>query len=202
MRTARVKGLASSVGGDGTVDRLLAEADGLYRYAMARVGDHHACQDLVQETLVVAIRKIADFEARSSLRTWLVGILRHKILDHFREEARRREAKGEQCGEASWAAVDGDLFTRRGAWRLDPNAGLEAVEGDPGRRDAVIAALRACIERLPDRLRRLVVMREIDDRPPDEICRTEGIARGSLSVLLYRARQSLRACVQRKMISK
>ncbi|HEX7655170.1 MAG TPA: sigma factor, partial [Verrucomicrobiae bacterium] len=62
------------------VDALVAEADMLYRYALPRVRSHHVAQDLVQDTLVTAVKKFTEYQGRSALGTWLTGILRNKIL--------------------------------------------------------------------------------------------------------------------------
>ena len=133
--------------GDSTLERLMAEADGLYRYALSRVRNHHTAQDLVQETLVTACRKMADFEGRSSLGTWLIGILRHKILDHLRRIERHPEVLGSlPMGEQGEDPGD-EWFTRYGAWRLDPNAGLDLLDTDPhqlAERAEIRAAVQEC----------------------------------------------------------
>src|SRR6188768_927125 len=78
--------------------------DYLYRFALMRVRDPEAAQDLVQETFVAAIRASDRFQGTSSLRSWLAGILKHKIIDYFRERARTvlaadLERDGEREGE-------------------------------------------------------------------------------------------------------
>lgn len=180
------------------VEELLAHADALLRYAVTRVTDRQTAEDLVQETLVTAIEKGADFEGRSSTRTWLIGILRHKVLDHHRW---RRRHPGDQ---PSAATEDEDRwFTSLGTWRHDPNAGLEVLDGEPARaveRAQLRAALQLCIERLPKSLHGVFVLRELEELEPERVCEAAGIAQTSLAVLLYRARQALRACLQKKWV--
>src|SRR5207247_3046543 len=60
----------------------------LYRYALVRVHKPEAAEDLVQETCLAGVRGYEEFAARSSERSWLVGILKHKIVDHFRKLGR------------------------------------------------------------------------------------------------------------------
>ena len=180
-------------------DRLLEHADALLRYAAARVRDRETAEDLVQEVLVTAVGRLGEFSGGSSLRTWLIGILRHKILDHYRWRARH---PGDQpgAGEDGDGAVDDPWFTPLGVWKIDPNQGLPA-DFDPGRaaeRSELREALRRCIERLPESLHRTFVLRELEELEPEEVCRAAGIGRESLAVFLYRARQSLRECLQRK----
>ncbi len=178
---------------------LLSHGDVLLRYALARVGNHATAEDLVQDTLVTAVGKLSEFDGRSSVRTWLIGILRHKILDHHRW---RRRHPGDQPGWAEGAGGEEDpWFTPLGAWREDPNAGLEVLDADPGRaleRSRLRAALVECIERLPAGLHRVFVLRELEDLEPAAVCEAAGIARSSLAIFLYRARQALRACLQRR----
>jgi RNA polymerase sigma-70 factor (ECF subfamily) len=182
-------------------EELLAHADVLLRYAVARVGNRQTAEDLVQETLVTAIEKTTEFAGRSSMRTWLVGILRHKILDHHRWRQRHpgdqpSVAETEEPGEESW-------FTSLGTWRMDPNAGLEVLDGEPARaleRSRLRAALQLCIDRLPRSLHRVFVLRELEELEPGDVCDAAGISQNSLAVLIYRARQALRACLQKTWV--
>ena len=182
---------------------LLAHGDALLRYALARVGHLQTCEDLVQDTLVTAVSKLDDFAGRSSMRTWLIGILRHKILDHFRW---RKRHPGDQPPSAPADAEAGEepWFTGLGAWRTDPNAGLEVLDGDPAdvlERSELRAAIQRCIDRLPESLHRVFVLRELEGLDPDEVSETTSIARASVAVFLYRARQTLRACLQKSWSS-
>ena len=93
-----------------------------------------------------------------------------------------------------------ELFTPGGSWQSDPNAGLEVLETDPSQlaeRAEIRQAVRHCVDRLPGNLRKVFVLREVEDCRPEEICTATGLTRGSLAVLLHRSRQLLRACLQR-----
>jgi len=183
-------------------EELLAHGNVLFRYALARVGQRQTAEDLVQDTLVTAIGKLHDFAGVSSLRTWLIGILRHKILDHYRWRQRHP-------GDQPSADHDDSLgenepwFTAQGVWAANPNIGLEILEGDPIdliERTQLRTALQLCIDHLPKTLHRVFVLRELEELEPDQVCDVAGIARESLAVLIYRARQSLRACLQKKRV--
>jgi RNA polymerase sigma-70 factor (ECF subfamily) len=98
---------------------------------------------------------------------------------------------------------DGDWFNRYGTWETDPNAGLEILDRDPHKlleNAEVMTAIRDCMDKLPPSLRQLYALRELDDREPAEICEATGVTRGSLAVLLHRARQLLRACLQKNFL--
>lgn len=185
-----------------TVEDLLEHSNALLRYALTRVGDKETAEDLVQDALVTSVAKIADFSGTSTLRTWLIGILRHKVLDHYRWKQRH---PGDQLhyGHPS-AGEEEPWFTPLGAWRLDPNVGLDILDGDPSReleRSQLRAALQFCINHLPRSLHRVFVLRELEELEPDEVCEAAGISRDSLAVFLYRARQSLRVCLQKKWVA-
>src|SRR6185503_1374188 len=62
----------------------------LMRYALLQLRDETAAEDAVQETLLAALKGDARFAGRSSVKTWLTGILKHKIIDHLRRLARER----------------------------------------------------------------------------------------------------------------
>jgi RNA polymerase sigma-70 factor, ECF subfamily len=180
-------------------EELLDHGDTLLRYALSRVGHLQTCEDLVQDTLVTAVSKLEDFAGRSSMRTWLIGILRHKILDHFRWNKRHPQAQppppssGEGVDDEPW-------FTALGVWRADPNAGLEALGADPAaavERSELRDALQRCIDGLSPALHEVYVLRELEGLEPDEVSEVASVARGSVAVMLYRARQALRACLQK-----
>ena len=175
---------------------LLSHAPALAHYARARLRDQATAEDLVQETLVTAVTQLQTFQGQSALRTWLIGILRHKILDHFRWQKRHpgdlpQREPGEDGGDR-W-------FLPEGSWRLDPTAGLHALNADPQQileNTQLRADLARCMDKLSPALHRAFVLREVDQCDPGEICAMTGISRESLAVTLYRARTGLRACLQ------
>lgn len=181
---------------------LLGHGNALLRFALSRVGDRATAEDLVQETLVTAVGKIDELSAGATTRAWLVGILRHKILDHYRWKERHPGDQPNQ-GEPTGGGDPDPWFTPLGAWRLDPNVGLEVLDADPEReleRSQLRAALQFCIDRLPKSLHGVFVLRELEGVEPDAACEAAGISRASLAVFLYRARQALRACVQKRWV--
>ncbi|MFM2294939.1 MAG: hypothetical protein RLZZ350_1352 [Verrucomicrobiota bacterium] len=186
------------------LDELMSHADVLYRYAITRVRDHHAAEDLVQDTLLAAVRKPENFSGQSKPGTWLVGILRNKIMDYYRAAARKREDTLTALNAHAEHEPDGDWFNRHGTWETDPNAGLDILDRDPRKlleNAEVMTAIRECMDKLPPSLRQLYALRELDDREPVEICEATGVTRGSLAVLLHRARQLLRACLQKNFLN-
>lgn len=181
---------------------LMAHADTLYRYAMARVNNHHLAEDLVQEALFTAWKRAGEFEGRSTPATWLIGILKFKILDQFRRSKRTPTELADPPAEDDHEGMD-QLFDADGSWRVDPNAGLGFLEDgtrDGAWRGEVLEGVRACLAALPERLRLLFTLREIDDLPVSSAASAAGVTRGSAGVLLSRARRNLRTCLQQKEV--
>jgi len=186
-------------GGQDTVSdpaRWLAEhGDALYRFAMARVGNRALAEDLLQETLIAAMTATKAFEGGSSERTWLIGILKHKVIDHYRRAARETPFDADLAEDDDPLA--GRFKARDGHWAEPPREW-----GEPGRvleNDRLGAALSACIEALPERLRAAFVLRELDGLETDEIVTTLGISTSNnLFVMLSRSRERLRQCLEQK----
>lgn len=167
----------------------------MFRWAMVQVRDPHVAADLVQEALLAALQSHKQFAGDSSLRTWLIGILRHKVLDHFRRQGRERPAADVLAFDAQ-AGRDGDN-PLRGNWQPssygnDPEQAL--VQGETQ------AALADCIGHLPERMRVAFSARELDDLPTEEICNLLQVTPTNLGVMLFRARSRLRECLTRKGI--
>src|SRR5215510_12490677 len=83
--------------------------DYLYRYAMLRLRDSSAAEDVVQETLLAALKSAARFAGASSERTWLVGILKHKISDWFRRQRETTDSINS----------DEEFFDKDGFWKSE-----------------------------------------------------------------------------------
>jgi len=187
-----------------TLDELVAHADALYRYALPRVRSHHAAEDLVQETLITAVKKFSEFQGRAALGTWLTGILRNKILDHLRHLQRHPELPATADEDSAETDPTVEMFDANGAWKFEPSAGLDILETDPAQladRAEIRAAVQQCLDKLPLTLRKVFVLREVEDCETEEICSAAAVTRGSVAVLLHRSRQLLRACLQRTWLN-
>ena len=161
----------------------------LMRYAALQLRDAAAAEDAVQETLLAALAGEAGFGGRSNLRTWLTGILKHKIVDAIRRASREAPA----AGEGEDADFD-SLFDERGHWREAP-AAWENPDGALEQKQ-FFAALEMCLERLPARTARAFLMREHLGVETEAICKELGITPTHCWVLLHRARMALRLCLE------
>jgi len=170
----------------------------LLRYASLQLRDAAAAEDAVQEGLLAALAGEANFAGRSNLRTWLTGILKHKIVDAIRRQSRERTAAELEPGSDA-KEFDG-LFDRRGHWEESPDA-WEQPEGALGQKQ-FLAALEACLRALPERTARAFMMREHLGLETSEICKELQITPTHCWVMLHRARMALRLCLQTNWFEK
>jgi RNA polymerase sigma-70 factor (ECF subfamily) len=174
--------------------RVESERVYLLRYASLQLRDPHAAEDAVQETLLAALAGEASFQGRANLRTWLTGILKHKIIDAIRRLTREATALPEDAAEFdALFAEDGHWVDQPGAWS-DPDASLEQKH--------FFAALEACLQRLPQKTAQAFMMREHLGCETAEICKELGVTPTHCWVLLYRARMALRVCLEKEWFAK
>jgi RNA polymerase sigma-70 factor (ECF subfamily) len=169
----------------------------LVRFASLQLRDAAAAEDAVQEALVAALAGEAGFAGRANLRTWLTGILKHKIVDAVRRQAREPALPSE--AEEGPEELDA-LFARNGHWAERP-----AGWGDPDgalEQQQFWRALLLCLERLPLRTAKVFMMREHLGLETPEICKELDITPTHCWVMLYRARMSLRECLQQTWFGK
>ena len=166
--------------------------DYLFRYAMFRLRSRHAAEDVVQETLLAAIQSHHRYEQRSSERTWLVAILRNKIVDHIRRNIRYTEMDFES--EANFESLCFESEGKsRGHWRAGFAPTLSAASCDQlVEQKDFLATLDRCLTALPERMATVFVLKEIDGLSCDEICDSLKLTKSNLWVLLHRARLQLR----------
>lgn len=170
----------------------------LVRYALAQLRDAELAQEAVQEALLAALEGLARFDGRSTLRTWLTSILRFKVIDLQRRIAAERrnvdiDAAGEAAegGDESW--LD-ELFDESGHWREAPQAWSNPEAALEQRR--FWEAFERCLDRLPKVGGRVFFRREVIGEDTPAICAAEGITESNCWVILHRARQSLRKCLE------
>ncbi|HSS19509.1 MAG TPA: sigma-70 family RNA polymerase sigma factor [Pyrinomonadaceae bacterium] len=172
-------------------DWLVEHGDYLYGYALVRVRNASAAEDLLQETLLAAMSSYQRHEGRSSERTWLVGILRHKVIDYFRRVARTPEFQlSNEEGELDWFENDGAW---RGHWREDqapinwPVDAVQLLESEE-----FWETFKRCLARLSPQMAIAFTLREIDGLTSEEICQILDVRPNNLWVILHRSRAKLR----------
>jgi RNA polymerase sigma-70 factor (TIGR02943 family) len=164
----------------------------LLRFARAQLRNEAWAEDAVGDTVLAALARPQAYAGQSQLKTWLVGILKHKLIDQIRRHGREVSITTDEDEED----VDALLFDQTGHWREAP---LEW--GDPeaalGRRE-FFEVLEACVELLPGVQGRIFMMREWLELDTGEICKELGVTTTNAWVLLHRARLRLQACLSER----
>jgi len=181
----------------GFSDRIQSHRGYLVRYASMHLRDAGAAEDAVQETLLAALAGASGFQGRADLRTWLTGILKHKIVDAIRRSS--REVSLDAMVDDAESDIDA-LFDGREHWVehpprwSDPDGALEQQQ--------FFAVLEQCLSKLSANAYRVFTMREHLGAEMDEICGDLGISRSNCGVLLYRARMALQECLNANWFGK
>jgi len=164
----------------------------LLRFARLQLRNDAWAEDAVSETMLAALSKPQSFGQRSQLKTWLVGILKHKVIDVLRERRREVALQPEEGGEDE--AMEALLFQADGHYALQPT--------DWGNPEQELASrqffrvLETCADKLPAAMGRVFLMREWLELSSDEICQELGLTPTNLYVQLHRARLRLRKCLE------
>ena len=168
-----------------------AHGDVLYRYALLRVKDTHVAEDLVQETFISALEGLAAFKGGSSVRTWLVGILKHKILDYFRRSTREIVSSDLTALEGE---TEDETFNRLEQWRHAPSSWKDSPDKLLENKEFWKVFVH-CLDGLPESFRRAFALRELDGLGTEETRKILGVTSTNLWVMLHRARAKLRNCL-------
>ncbi len=167
--------------------------DALFGFAFMRLRDREAAEDLVQETLLAAWRSRESFSATSSERTWLIGILKHKLADHWRRSA--RQPSDTVDADAADDLIQKTLDMEKGGpWRVPPSAWANP--------DAALEQQQFwqifidCVGALPPAQAQAFSLCELDGLKGEEACKAMQVASTNLWVMLHRARLRMRQCLE------
>ena len=166
--------------------------DYLTGYAVFRVRDQIAAEDLVQETFLAAFRGKERFQGKSSERTWLTAILKNKIYDYYKK--RKREIP-----VSSLLPEDsGDFFDDKTGWVFSENRIPEWDAPEAAMdREAFYNILHQCLSKLPDSAAQIFISREMEEKSTEEVCEEMDITPNNLWVILHRTRRKLRSCLEK-----
>jgi RNA polymerase sigma-70 factor (TIGR02943 family) len=163
----------------------------LLRFAKVQLRNDAFAEDAVSDTLLAALEQPQSFSGNSQLKTWLIGILKHKVVDQLRRHSREVASSSDESGD-----LDDELFKEDGHFR-DPPRDWGNPESALGQAQ-FFEVLEVCIAQLPGNLGRVFMMREWLELETDEICKELSLTSTNLWVMLHRARLRLRECLQMK----
>ncbi|MBR8537332.1 sigma-70 family RNA polymerase sigma factor [Carboxylicivirga sediminis] len=165
--------------------------DYLYNYALVRVSRPEVAEDLVQETFLAGIRSLASFEHKSSVQTWLVAILKRKIIDYYR----KRSVISEEFYVEERFGPNGNMqdhWLEKHApdrWQVNSDELLE--------NDELKKILQACIRHLPEKWASCFILRVMEEMKGEVVCKELNISPSNMWVMLHRARLQLRDCLEK-----
>lgn len=163
--------------------------DQLFKFATMRIRSKEAAEEVIQETFLAALRAKDSFSGRSSEKTWLFGILKHKIVDHYRKSEREQRSV-----KASDDVLE--YFDKRGHWKKN----LPKWKGNPQEileQKEFWEVFEKCISHLPEDMERVFQLKVLDKISSEEVCETLEISSANLWVRLHRARFKIRECLEK-----
>lgn len=164
-----------------------AFTDSLYQRAFFKVSDEELAKDLVQETFMTAFEKFNTFEGRSSPKTWLISILNHKIINHFRKQLRNPVGNAPN-NEHIFFDDDGMWFKdkRPAAWNQDAN-----LLDDSN----FVATLTNCMGKLPRQWFSVIQLKYLSEKESGDVCKELDITATNYWQIVRRAKLNLRECL-------
>ena len=177
--------------------------DYLFKFALIRLRDPAKAEDAVQETFLAALKGGKTFAGRSAEKSWLVGILKNKIFDHYRKAGRETSFTDLEF----YSDEESDRFIPDGLskdgwihelgpleWSSDPGASLDSRE--------FWKTFHDCSSKMPKNIAAVFNLREVDGIESKEICSLLNISENNLWVMLHRARMALRRCLETNWFGK
>lgn len=186
---------ADRLADDAFIDDIRRE---MIRFAFLQLRDETLAEDVVQEALLAALDGTRSFGGRAALKTWVFAILKNKIVDVIRQRARTTDVSSLSPDEESLDQAFEALFAGNEHWA--PGSRPKAW-GDPEeslRQQRFWDVFDACLKHLPENTARVFMMREFLEFETNEVCRELNITTSNCNVILHRARNGLRRCLERK----
>ncbi len=173
-----------------------AYADYLFNYAVARVNDSNIAKDLVQETFFAGLKSAKNFQGKSTERTWLVSILKRKVIDHYRKINSNKGQAEVRMNFYESGDNEGDWIEERvpQSWDNETDKSIENEE--------LKSQLDNCIDKLPEKYAMVFRMKTIQEFETEEICKELNITPSNLWVIIHRARTQLRSCMEKNWFNK
>ncbi|WP_372364481.1 sigma-70 family RNA polymerase sigma factor [Candidatus Uabimicrobium sp. HlEnr_7] len=167
--------------------------DQLLRFTLARICKRESAEEVVQETFLAALKARKNFSGRSSEKTWLFGILKHKIIDHYR--------KMEKQQPISIDDTENEYFDKRGHWKKSP----KRWPGNPQKvleKKEFWEVFEKCIAHLPLEMEQVFQLKMLEKMNSEDICTELQITSANLWVRLHRARFKMRQCLEKCWFTK
>ena len=189
-------------GDEGAFDELVTRHhSALIRMAMGYVADREVAEEVVQDTWMAVIEGLDRFQGRSSLRTWIFGIMIHKAKDRgVREKRHTNFSSFESLDEESDDMIDPSRFHQSGEWAghwaFPPQPWDDQTPEKLLASQQAVNAMNKAIEALPQTLKNVLILRDVEGVVAKEACDILKISETNLYVRLHRARERVRQAVE------
>ncbi len=189
-------------GDEGAFDELVTRHhSALIRMAMGYVADREVAEEVVQDTWMAVIEGLCRFEGRSSLRTWIFGIMIHKAKDRgVREKRHTTFSSFESTDDDGDEAIDPSRFHQSGEWTghwaFPPQPWDDQTPEKILASQQAVNAMNKAIEALPRTLKDVLILRDVEGVDAKEACEILKISETNLYVRLHRARERVRQAVE------
>lgn len=166
-------------------------SDYLFNYTIAKVNDDEIAKDLVQETFFSALKAMKNFKGEAAERTWLISILKRKIIDYYRKINSKKGKAEVRITYNDDTENEGDWLEERVPDRLDGNAEIDMENEELGE------AIHKCMDKLPEKQSAIFKMKTIEGFDTEAICKEMDITASNLWVIVHRARLQLMDCLEK-----
>ncbi len=167
----------------------------LYNYAWIRVGSKETAEDLIQDTFISALKSKDKFKGKSSELTWLISILKHKVIDYYRKNSNKKE-----FSESSFRKPFQDKNGMEGHWIME-RAPKDWDKNDNAlHQEEFQTILMMCLSGLPEKWRSVFVLKVMEEMESDKICEEIGCTASNFWVIMHRAKLKLRECIEKNWI--
>ncbi len=166
-------------------------SDYLFNYTIVRVDDKEIAQDLVQETFFAGLKSMKNFKGEASERTWLISILKRKIIDYYRKINSNKGKAEVRMNYINDGESEGDWLEERVSDPFDKNAESDIENTELG------TAIFECIDKLPEKQANIFKMKTIQGFDTETICNEYGITSSNLWVIIHRARTAMAECLEK-----
>jgi len=166
-------------------------SDYLYNYTIVRVNDREIAQDLISETFLAGLKSKDNFKGEATERTWLISILKRKIIDYYRK-INSRKGKAEVRMSYTDENAEGDWLEERVSDPFDKTA------EDTMENEELGMAIMNCLDGLNEKQATIFKMKTIDGFDTEAICNEYNITPSNLWVIIHRARKAMAECLEEK----
>lgn len=165
-------------------------SDYLFNFTISRINDKDIAQDIVQDTFFAGLKSMKNFKGEATERTWLISILKRKIIDHYRKINSKKGKAEVRMGYNSHMDSEGDWLEEQVSDSSDSNAENTLINEELG------SAILECLSKLPDKQAQIFKMKTIQGFDTEVICNELNITASNLWVIIHRARTAMANCLK------